>query len=1182
MASTQAKKRKETRTKKKLPTLPFGTQNYLGFLVLLALRSLRTPQPRHLQDCHKLKTSPLGGGPQKTSFLEANGHKTIGGGVKDPVHLQGEGGHVRDPQGPGPPDTPPPPQPGRPPPWPGEVDVVNIYHPPESNQIIEATGIRSTYSSPGCWRTTLGPSRSSTQSTATSILQQIQAVAPAPGWGAGRGSLTTSVSWLRASSALGGQAKPTGALPPTTVPPLESLDGSSSSSSPSSPAGSSSPPPAGGATVSASSCALGSEAALASLSALSRSARLASSFSSSLTSSFTSSSQLLSPADPESSSRLLPSSMGSSRLPRIDSSPILCIVVHFSEKWPGLLGDILHSSGHRKYPPSHYLRCLLLPSVPRPTCCVYSCMLSLLLPAASIPSDMPPLGLHSLLRNQLLPAVRIPTCCVYSYLPRLLLRTWHPSVYAVYSGTSFYLLSLLLPAVSTPTCGVYSYMLGLLLLTWCPSVYAVHSGTSFYLLSLLLPAAPTPTRCVYSYLLCLLLLTWLPSVYAVQSGTSFYLLSLLLPAVSTPNVIPPFSLHSLLRSQLLPAAPIPTCCVYSYMLHLLLLTWHPSVRTVHSGTSFYLLSLLLPAVSTPSVMPPLSLHSLPRNQLLPAERIPTCCVYSYLPRLLLRTWHPSVYAVYSGTSFYLLSLLLPAVSTLTCGVYSYLLGLLLLTWHPSVDAVHPGTSFYLLSLLLPDAPTPTRCVYSYLLYLLLLTWHPSVRTAHSGTSFYLLSLLLPDAPTPTRCVYSYLLCLLLLTWHPSVRTAHSGTSFYLLSLLLPTVPTPTVTPPLSLHSLTRNQLLPAVYTPTCGVYSCLLCLILLTWHPSVYTVPSSGAPPEVTRARLSWFQFSIERVCTYTTASGVKQHWMPQGFMSGPIDRTTLGIPYCPPTDGVNPPRSRSHPSSPPRRCSAPPSSTPAGSLSTCSEIINRSLITRCTLVTPRSPASVRDDGKLGGLGHATLGRSTMLPCGSPSPPLLHEDKLSGPGSGGPEVVRLRQEGKLTLRHEVKLSESREGIAKPPPRSKAKSSSSCGASAEQEDRVSGRPTKEVVDSRGAANQEIFNSREAANQEIFNSREAANQEIFNSCGAANQEIFNLCEAANQEIFKFREARSQEIINSRKAANQEISISRDATNQEISIPREATNQEIFHCREGEGTSTLFIPSPALDHPPPPLLL
>ena len=67
-------------------------------------------------------------------------------------------------------------------------------------------------------------------------------------------------------------------------------------------------------------------------------------------------------------------------------------------------------------------------------------------------------------------------------------------------------------------------------------------------------------------------------------------------------------------------------------------------------------------------------------------------------------------------------------------------------------------------------------------------------------------------------------------------------------------------------------------------------------------------------------------------------------------------------------------------------------------------------------PRSVRDDGKLGGLGHATLGRSIILPCGSPSPPLLHEDKLSGPGSGGLEVVRLRQEGKLTLLHEVKLS----------------------------------------------------------------------------------------------------------------------------------------------------------------------
>ena len=63
----------------------------------------------------------------------------------------------------------------------------------------------------------------------------------------------------------------------------------------------------------------------------------------------------------------------------------------------------------------------------------------------------------------------------------------------------------------------------------------------------------------------------------------------------------------------------------------------------------------------------------------------------------------------------------------------------------------------------------------------------------------------------------------------------------------------------------------------------------------------------------------------------------------------------------------------------------------------------------------VRDDGKLGGLGHATLGRSSVLPCGSPSPPLLHEVKLSGPVAGGLQVVRLRQEGKLALLHEVKL-----------------------------------------------------------------------------------------------------------------------------------------------------------------------
>ena len=39
----------------------------------------------------------------------------------------------------------------------------------------------------------------------------------------------------------------------------------------------------------------------------------------------------------------------------------------------------------------------------------------------------------------------------------------------------------------------------------------------------------------------------------------------------------------------------------------------------------------------------------------------------------------------------------------------------------------------------------------------------------------------------------------------------------------------------------------------------------------------------------------------------------------------------------------------------------------------------------------------------------------SPSPPLLHEVKLSGPVAGGSLVCRLRQEGKLALLHEVKL-----------------------------------------------------------------------------------------------------------------------------------------------------------------------
>ena len=74
------------------------------------------------------------------------------------------------------------------------------------------------------------------------------------------------------------------------------------------------------------------------------------------------------------------------------------------------------------------------------------------------------------------------------------------------------------------------------------------------------------------------------------------------------------------------------------------------------------------------------------------------------------------------------------------------------------------------------------------------------------------------------------------------------------------------------------------------------------------------------------------------------------------------------------------------------------------------------------APSGVRDDVKLGGLGlYAALGRRNRTALGSPSPPLLHEVKLSGPVAGGPAVCRLRQEGKLALRHEVKLSRSAAG-----------------------------------------------------------------------------------------------------------------------------------------------------------------
>ena len=68
------------------------------------------------------------------------------------------------------------------------------------------------------------------------------------------------------------------------------------------------------------------------------------------------------------------------------------------------------------------------------------------------------------------------------------------------------------------------------------------------------------------------------------------------------------------------------------------------------------------------------------------------------------------------------------------------------------------------------------------------------------------------------------------------------------------------------------------------------------------------------------------------------------------------------------------------------------------------------------APPRVRDDGKLGGLGHATLGRSTVLPCGSPSPPLLHEVKLSGPGTGGGLSFGSVRRVSWPSSHEVKLS----------------------------------------------------------------------------------------------------------------------------------------------------------------------
>ena len=229
------------------------------------------------------------------------------------------------------------------------------------------------------------------------------------------------------------------------------------------------------------------------------------------------------------------------------------------------------------------------------------------------------------------------------------------------------------------------------------------------------------------------------------------MLCLLLQAVSNPTCLASFSLHSLLRNQPLLAVSTPICCVYSYKLSLCLLAWPPSVYTVYPGTSFYLLSLLLPAVSTPTCLASLSLHSLPRNQLLPAVSIPTCCVYSYLPDLPQSTTSTQE----------------PAS---TCCVYSYGRGLLL------------------------QAVSNPTCLASFSLHSLLRN-QPLLAVS-----------------TPTCCVFSYRLSLCLPAWPPSV---YPGTSFYLLSLLLPAVSTPTCLASLSLHSLPKNQFLPAVSTPIC-------------------------------------------------------------------------------------------------------------------------------------------------------------------------------------------------------------------------------------------------------------------------------------------------------------------------------------------------------------------------------
>ena len=204
-----------------------------------------------------------------------------------------------------------------------------------------------------------------------------------------------------------------------------------------------------------------------------------------------------------------------------------------------------------------------------------------------------------------------------------------------------------------------------------------------------------------------------------------------------------------------------------------------------------------------------------------------------------------------------------------------------------------------------------------------------------------------------------------------------------------------------------------------------------------------------------------------------------------------------------------------------------------------------------QSHSPLKDLGGLGGLGHAALGRSNRTALGSPSPPLLHEVKLSGPVAGGPDVVRLRQEGKLALQHEVKLfGPVAGGLSVVRLRQEGKlvlqhEVKLCGSgtgggvdvksASTRASQVTVDPAPPILQLGGSSancqshspledqvSEEIFTRREPKREEIFTRREPKREEIFTRREPKREEIFTRREPKREEIFTRREPRWEETL------------------------------------------------------------